>query len=56
MSNRYYVRVQETHWVWVDANDDNEAIMNAYEKAWREVADETDAEILEIEEEENNDE
>ena len=56
MSKNYYVCVTETYWVWVDAENEDEALRNACEKAWAEGPDEIETDILEVEEDEDDDE
>ena len=52
----YFVRVEETTWVYVDADNEEDAILAAYEKAWRCGPDERNAEIIDVSEDEDDDE
>lgn len=49
----YFVRVEETTWVYVDADNEEDAIIAAYEKAWRTCPDEQTAEIIDVSEDDD---
>lgn len=52
MSKEYYVRIETTTWVYVDAENEDEAKELAYDAAFTMPADELNAVILDVSEEE----